>query len=652
MLTARGWWFLLITLTVLLAASLLPGQTTLAVITLALLFWFLAEWLRFAIGALLVARQLSLVRELHDARGPVDSLWAGRQFQVMVRVRLRGLLRLVYARIGDHAPYGIETPEGIPEWEGEVTPERPIHITYPIACPATGLVRFEGLAVKLADLQGFFYHATFVPDGRIYRVLPVLESAGSATATHKPHNLLPPPGVHRQRRPGGGGELLDLRDYLPGDPPKLIAWKVSARRDRLITKEFESEVPVRCTLFVDASNSVRLGPPGQNALARLVEIGARVAQSAAGNRDLVGLVVFDEQSLEQVRPARSRRHLVDLLRRLADAAARAPAAPHAPVERLLPLAYSFAQEVYPDWLRSDRNAFPFWLPWLSPPPAWAKRFPRPGDRLFARFPLLLPAFFLLGVSLAGAIMLLLARWLSRMHARPEYIAGIMALAALALLLVLIEVPRMLFRQRRRHYRWRKQLSAILSVEHGLAPGGLSLLLEDDFLFARHMQRWLAEHHLPVPLTLYDPEGHYQYAAAGKIDVLAQGLLRAVGKGRDNELYVLLVDLLELEDRLGPLLRAIKVAMARHHQVLVVCPWPPGLPLPGQAVPPSAGFDPVQTMLQMAVTDRFHHAFHRLRRTLARLGVLMICAAEGEPARLIVDKLDRLRSVRSGPAIKR
>ena len=67
----------------------------------------------------------------------------------------------------------------------------------------------------------------------------------------------PPPGVHRLKRPGGGSELLDLRDYMPGDPPKMIAWKPSARKDKLFTKEFESEVPVRCTLFVDASESTR-----------------------------------------------------------------------------------------------------------------------------------------------------------------------------------------------------------------------------------------------------------------------------------------------------------------------------------------------------------------------------------------------------------
>ena len=62
-------------------------------------------------------------------------------------------------------------------------------------------------------------------------------------------------------------------------------------------------------------------------------------------------------------------------------------------------------------------------------------------------------------------------------------------------------------------------------------------------------------------------------------MLAATLLRSVGKGHDNELFVLLVDLIELSDRLEPLLRAVRVALARHHQVIVVCPWPLALIMP-------------------------------------------------------------------------
>src|SRR4029079_17698098 len=139
------------------------------------------------------------------------------------------------------------------------------------------------------DGQGFFNRVAFLHEVAVYRVLPPLADAEGHCGSVKRPNLLPPPGVHRHRGPGSGSDLLDLRDYLPGDPPKMIAWKASARRDRLITKEFDSEVPIRCTLFVDTSNSVRLGEPGKNTITRLVETAACVAQASAAERDLTGL---------------------------------------------------------------------------------------------------------------------------------------------------------------------------------------------------------------------------------------------------------------------------------------------------------------------------------------------------------------------------
>src|SRR5262249_35112364 len=161
----------------------------------------------------------------------------------------------------------------------------------------------------------FFARTHFLRAPVEYRVLPVLTDDVGQPVTHKRHNLLPPPGIHRLHRPGSGSELLDLRDYLPGDPPKTIAWKVSARRDKLITKEFESEVPVRCALFVDTSNSVRLGPPGENSLARLVHLAASLTQANASVRDLTGLCLFDDHSVRIVRPARTARHVADLMNR-------------------------------------------------------------------------------------------------------------------------------------------------------------------------------------------------------------------------------------------------------------------------------------------------------------------------------------------------
>ena len=283
----------------------------------------------------------------------------------------------------DRVPVLAQRREGDCFAEGALAEDSPLEAVYLIESPAPGRLRFEGVKVRCADLHGFFAYQTFIRAVEVYRVLPPLASARGHIPAVKRHNLIPLIGNHPHRRPGSGSELLDLRDYLPGDPPKMIAWKASARRDRLMTKEFESEVPVRCTLFVDTSNSVRIGTVGKNALARLVEIAAAVTQANASARDLTGVCLFDENGIKHlVRPSRGARRTSSKLTNLLTLAADVfPSTDQVPLARLLPLAYGVLQDLYPDWLDGEVNSWPFWLPYWSPRP-W---YTTPGPRWKARW---------------------------------------------------------------------------------------------------------------------------------------------------------------------------------------------------------------------------------------------------------------------------
>jgi uncharacterized protein (DUF58 family) len=658
MLTSRGWWFLLTVLGVLLVGILGP-HAPLTLLALTLLLWFLGQWLLFAVRSRLVARQLVVEREVWDERGPVDTLWAGRTFTVRVRLRLRHVLTLPHVGVADWVPFGLEYLDGATAGDGPLAANRPLELDYRVRCTAAaGSVRFEGIKVQLADFQGFFFHGTFVAGVLVCRLLPAAVDYKGRAATSKRHNLLPPPGIHRMRRPGSGTELLDLRDYLPGDPPKTIAWKVSARRDRLITKEFESDVPLRCTLFVDTSNSVRVGPVGRNALGRLLHLSAAAAQANTAARDLTGLCLFDEHTATTMRPGRTPRHLAGLINRLTEAANLAPATARAPVETLLPLAHAFAEEIYPDLLRPAVNRVPFWLPWLWPMPAERARTPTGWGHGYrwvtwalSLLPFLLIAFlFALLVDLAYdniAVLLQRQPLVPRELLFGAFVVGLLVFYPSLLVLGRAMLSRLFAPRERRLASWRKQMAALLSARYGLAPGGLALLLEDDEQCALHLQRFLAEHRVPYPLPLYDEQGRYLFAAPAKVQVLARELLRAVGKGHDNELFVLLADLLELEEQLPPLLAAVRVALARHHQVVVICPWPPGVPRP------DAGGErrrarserlrgDLATLLEEATAERFHAGYQRVRRTFARLGVPVVCAAGEEPVPLILDRMERLR----------
>jgi uncharacterized protein (DUF58 family) len=616
MLTHRGWWFFVFLLGLLTLGLVLESSST-ALIALTLLTWFLGQWLVFACRIRLIQDKVSVRRDLIDERGAVDTLWARVPAGVRVSLHYAGAGTFPFVSMIDRVPVLVQRREG--DWfaEGALAADLPLETTYRIECPAPGRLRFDGVKVRIADLHGFFGHQSFLRDLKVYRVLPALADARGRVPSAKRHNLIPLIGSHPHRRPGSGSELLDLRDYLPGDPPKMIAWKASARRDRLMTKEFESEVPVRCTLFVDTSNSVRVGTVGSNALARLVEIAAAITQANASAHDLTGLCLFDETGVQRlVRPRRGASHVALLTNLLADAADLFPRTDDVPVARLLPLAYGLLQDLYPDWLDGEVNSWPFWLPFWAPQP-W---YTIPGPPWKARWWWAWPVVALLRILL---------------RFRPWALLGNLVGA---------------FSPRK--YRWRKQVAAVLSVQYDLGPGGLALLLEDDELCSRYLQRFLVDHQVPCPLPYYDGKGRYLFGAPGKIDVLAGGLMRAVLHGRDNELFVLLVDFLESGPHLEKILRAVRVALGRHHQVIVVCPWPAGIEVPsrqggGRTRAAEDTRPSLQDLLTQASKERIELAFAQVQQGFARLGVPVLCAPEEETVGLILHRMHRLRAQQRG-----
>ena len=171
--------------------GILSNQTTIGVLGLSLLLWFQIEWALFSLRVHFGLRHLSIKRRICDERGPVDTLWMGRVFRVEVGIKLDGRLSLPHLALADRLPFAVELAEGITYHDGPMSPGRDVQLHYQVRCPHLGRVRFEGVRVQAADLQGFFYHATFLHDAFTCRVLPVLVDSGGQPATTKRHNLLP-----------------------------------------------------------------------------------------------------------------------------------------------------------------------------------------------------------------------------------------------------------------------------------------------------------------------------------------------------------------------------------------------------------------------------------------------------------------------------
>ncbi len=97
---------------------------------------------------------------------------------------------------------------------------RPWKCATAIRCRGAGLARFEGCACRSPTFKGSFITSPSSPASWSTACCRCWSRAASRRRPSKRDNQLPPPGIHRLRRPGSASELLDLRDYLPGDPPK------------------------------------------------------------------------------------------------------------------------------------------------------------------------------------------------------------------------------------------------------------------------------------------------------------------------------------------------------------------------------------------------------------------------------------------------
>ena len=94
------------------------------------------------------------------------------------------------------------------------------------------------------------------------------------------------------RARGEGDELRELRDHVASDPWKKIAWRASARKNRLIVREMERQERDVVWLVVDVSVEGWAGEPGTAPLDRAVEEVAAVAARHLSRGDRVGLIAF------------------------------------------------------------------------------------------------------------------------------------------------------------------------------------------------------------------------------------------------------------------------------------------------------------------------------------------------------------------------
>lgn len=123
-------------------------------------------------------------------------------------------------------------------------------------------------------------------------------------------------GHRALRQRGTSSSFRGLRDYSVGDDPRYIDWKASARRNKLITREFSVEQGQNILIAIDTGRLMTQqshGTDGNRGIERLeyaLSSALTLAEVAVASGDNIGLLVFNSSVQSFLQPAKGRRALL------------------------------------------------------------------------------------------------------------------------------------------------------------------------------------------------------------------------------------------------------------------------------------------------------------------------------------------------------
>ena len=111
-------------------------------------------------------------------------------------------------------------------------------------------------------------------------------------------------GLHRSPESGFSQEFTEYRAYAPGDDLRHVDWNLFARTERCYLKRYRGETNTQLTVVLDASNSMKYtsGPPMKMDYARYLAA-ALFYLAIRNQRDAAGLIVFDDEVRDYIRPS-------------------------------------------------------------------------------------------------------------------------------------------------------------------------------------------------------------------------------------------------------------------------------------------------------------------------------------------------------------
>lgn len=176
---------------------------------------------------------------------------------------------------------------------------------YSLLPTARGDYRFGDTALRLRSRLGLVWRQLEFPTSRTVRVYPnIQEARKNELYAHRNRDLKL--GHRRMRVKGAGREFESLRDFVIGDEVRHISWPATARRGKLITRQYTIERSQNIVVMLDAGRLMTARIGNLTKLDHAINATLSIAYVAVAGGDNVGLLAFSRTILSFIPPKRGR----------------------------------------------------------------------------------------------------------------------------------------------------------------------------------------------------------------------------------------------------------------------------------------------------------------------------------------------------------
>jgi uncharacterized protein (DUF58 family) len=230
----------------------------------------------------------------------------GALTEVSVRV-LNQTPRTIVLKVKDEYPPLMKL-EGLREARLRVEAQTSVALVYGLTPPRRGRFEFGGIAVRHLSRLGLVWAQAQLSGTVSVKVYPNMAHAREAELRALGARSLV--AAHRKTSwRGEGREFESLRDYVRGDELRHVSWTATARRGKLVTRQYQIERDQTILIALDAGRLMTARIEHETKLDSAVHATLALMSAAARGGDNAGLVVFSRRIKSYLPPGRGREHM-------------------------------------------------------------------------------------------------------------------------------------------------------------------------------------------------------------------------------------------------------------------------------------------------------------------------------------------------------